>query len=261
MAAGELVSILVHTDVTRYMDFQQIGGSFVYLKGKGVYKAPASQSEAVTSPLLSFLERTKALRLMHYIKQADPDNPATWDGWDLKKMTMAQVFEGYGLGSGPQDMIGHALALWHDESYLQMPAVETFRRVRLYMLSLARFGESPFVYPMYGLGELPQGFARLSAIYGGTYMLKKPVDEILYDSDGKVCGVRSGTETARCKAVVCDPTYAMERVRKVHRIIRIICLLSRLPQFAGEADSMQVILPRRQVDRKNGNNVCVNILI
>lgn len=32
---------------------------------------------------------------------------------------------------------------------------------------------------MYGLGELPQGFARLSAIYGGTYMLDKPIDEIV----------------------------------------------------------------------------------
>jgi len=38
---------------------------------------------------------------------------------------------------------------------------------------------------MYGLGELPQGFARLSAIYGGTYMLDKPIDEIVM-KDGKV---------------------------------------------------------------------------
>ena len=30
-----------------------------------------------------------------------------------------------------------------------------------------------------------QGFARLSAIYGGTYMLDKPIDEIVYEG-GKV---------------------------------------------------------------------------
>jgi RAB protein geranylgeranyltransferase component A len=28
------------------------------------------------------------------------------------------------------------------------------------------------------LGELPQGFARLAAIYGGTYMLNKPIEEV-----------------------------------------------------------------------------------
>lgn len=51
---------------------------------------------------------------------------------------------------------------------------------------------------MYGLGELPQGFARLSAIYGGTYMLDKPIDEIVM-KDGKVsvafCCI-SGTKLA-----------------------------------------------------------------
>ena len=67
---------------------------------------------------------------------------------------------------------------------------------------------------MYGLGELPQGFARLSAIYGGTYMLDKPIDEIVYEN-GKVVGVKSGGEMARCKQLYCDPTYVADRVEKV----------------------------------------------
>jgi Rab GDP dissociation inhibitor len=70
---------------------------------------------------------------------------------------------------------------------------------------------------MYGLGELPQGFARLSAIYGGTYMLDKQIDEIVYEN-GKVVGVRSGSEVARCKQVYCDPTYVPDRVEKVCNI-------------------------------------------
>ena len=35
--------------------------------------------------------------------------------------------------------------------------------------------------------------SRLSAIYGGTYMLDKPVEEIVYE-DGKVAGVKSQGE-------------------------------------------------------------------
>ena len=65
------------------------------------------------------------------------------------------------------------------------PAIVTIRRIKLYSDSLARYGKSPYLYPMYGLGELPQGFARLSAIYGGTYMLDKPIDEIVLEN-GKV---------------------------------------------------------------------------
>jgi Rab GDP dissociation inhibitor len=46
--------------------------------------------------------------------------------------------------------------------------------IKLYSESLARFNTgSPYIYPLYGLGELPQAFARLSAVYGGTYMLNK----------------------------------------------------------------------------------------
>merc|ERR1711988_1525379 len=55
-------------------------------------------------------------------------------------------------------------------------------------------------------GELPQAFARLSAIYGGTYMLDKPIDEVVYE-DGKVTGVRSGDDVAKSKIVIGSPSY------------------------------------------------------
>jgi len=45
-------------------------------------------------------------------------------------------------------------------SYLRKPAEETIMRCKLYSESLARYGKSPYLYPLYGLGELPQGFAR-----------------------------------------------------------------------------------------------------
>jgi len=71
---------------------------------------------------------------------------------------------------------------------------------------------------LYGLGELPQGFARLSAIYGGTYMLDKPIDEIVYDENGQVCGVTSQGETARTKMVIGDPSYFPDKVKKVGQV-------------------------------------------
>lgn len=45
-------------------------------------------------------------------------------------------------------------------SYLDQPCVDTINRIKLYSESLARYGKSPYLYPLYGLGELPQGFAR-----------------------------------------------------------------------------------------------------
>lgn len=58
---------------------------------------------------------------------------------------------------------------------------------------------------------------RLSAIYGGTYMLDKPCEEIVME-DGKVAGVKSHGEVAKCKMVICDPTYVPERTKKIGQV-------------------------------------------
>ena len=68
---------------------------------------------------------------------------------------------------------------------------ETMERIKLYMYSVSRYGRSPFIYPVYGLGGLPEGFSRLCAVNGGTYMLNAPVDSFVLDEKGKVCGVKT----------------------------------------------------------------------
>lgn len=45
-----------------------------------------------------------------------------------------------------------------------------------------------------------QAFARLSAVYGGTYMLAKPDVEVVFE-DGVAVGVSSEGETAKAKLV------------------------------------------------------------
>ena len=121
------------------------------------------------------------------------------------------------------------MALHLDDSYLDRPALETVKAIQLYVYSLERYGKSPYIYPIYGLGGtshppthpsthphvsstissahlptypptarsnhhllhppthpptlslgLPEGFSRLCAINGGTFMLDHSVDEILY---------------------------------------------------------------------------------
>ena len=129
---------------------------------------------------------------------------------------------------------------------------------------MARYGKSPYIYPLYGLGELPQSFARLSAIYGGTYMLDKKIDEIVTDADGKFIGVRSGDETVKAKQVIGDPSYfgagqttegGKVRVVEEGKVVRAICILKHPIPGTEESDSVQIIIPQNQVQRKNGNSL------
>lgn len=46
--AGQLVKLLIHTGVTRYLEFKSIEGSYVYKGGK-IFKVPADEKEALAS--------------------------------------------------------------------------------------------------------------------------------------------------------------------------------------------------------------------
>jgi len=79
---------------------------------------------------------------------------------NLDTLPTSEVFKYFGLSDDTIDFVGHALALHRDDEYINKPARETIERIRLYVDSLARYQKSPYIYPLYGLGELPQAFAR-----------------------------------------------------------------------------------------------------
>ena len=122
---------------------------------------------------------------------------------------MAEVFKKYGISDSTQDFLGHAVALYTDDSYVDKNCKPSIEKMQLYTESIGRYGDSPFLYPIYGLGGLPEAFSRLCAIHGGTYMLNTNIDEILFEN-GKVTGVRSGENFAKAPIVICDPSYTTE---------------------------------------------------
>ncbi|XP_074281292.1 guanosine nucleotide diphosphate dissociation inhibitor 2-like [Silene latifolia] len=251
MANGALVRVLIHTDVTKYLSFKAVDGSYVFNKGK-THKVPATDMEALKSPLMGLFEKRRARKFFLYVQEYKEADPKTHDGLDLTRVTTKELIAKYGLDDNTIDFIGHALALQTDDRYLNEPALETVKRMKLYAESLARFqGGSPYIYPLYGLGELPQAFARLSAVYGGTYMLNKPDCKVEFDDEGKVIGVTSEGETAKCKKVVCDPSYLSNKVRKVGKVARAIAIMSHPIPNTGDSHSVQIILPQKQLGRKS----------
>jgi len=175
---------------------------------------------------------------------------------DLNKVPFSAVIKKFDLAVNTVDFIWHAVALYTSDAFITRPAIETIDKIKLYMDSIGRYGDSPFIYPIYGLGGIPEGFSRMCAIFGGTFMLNKDIDKILYDETGKVCGVQSGTEIAKTKMVICNPTYAIncglkQKVSSAGRVIRCICIMDHPIPGTKDIPSIQIIIPQRQVHRKS----------
>ncbi|TYK06897.1 guanosine nucleotide diphosphate dissociation inhibitor [Cucumis melo var. makuwa] len=224
MANGGLVRVLIHTDVTKYLHFKAVDGSFVYNKGK-IYKVPATDVEALKSPLMGLFEKRRARKFFIYVQDYEESDPKSHEGLDLSKVTARELITKYGLEDDTIDFIGHALALHFDDSYLNGPALDFVKRMK--------------------------AFARLSAVYGGTYMLNKPECKVEFDGDGKAYGVTSEGETAKCKKVVCDPSYLPDKVKKVGKVARAVCIMSHPIPDTNDSHSAQVILPQKQLGRKS----------
>jgi len=252
MADGKLIKTLIHTDVVKYLEFKACDGSYVYKQGK-IHRAPASDMEALRSPLMSFFEKRRAVKFFKYVQNYDEADPTTFQGRDLRRMSMRQFYAEFSLSEDTQEFIGHAIAMHTDDAYLDQAALPTVKKVKLYHDSLYRFAgmKAPFIYPLYGLGELPQSFARLSAVYGGVYMLNKPGCEVVFGEDGKACGVTSEGETARCKFVVGDASYFPGKTKTRRQIARAICIMDHPIPGTVDAHSVQIIIPQKQVGRRS----------
>jgi len=249
MGNGLLVKTLVHTGVHKYLEFKAVDGSYVVKAGKP-YKVPASDMDALKSSLMGMFEKRRARLFFIYVQNYADNDPSTHKGYNLDVTTSRELFTAFGLEANTVDFIGHALALNTDDGYLDRPARKMVMAVKLYNESLMRFDTgSPYLYPLYGLGELPQGFARLSAVYGGTYMLAKTDAEVAYDETGKAIGVTSEGETARSKFVIGDPSYFPGKTKRVGQVVRAVCILSHPIPDVGESHSVQIILPQKQTGR------------
>uniref|UniRef100_A0A8C5Y453 Rab GDP dissociation inhibitor n=1 Tax=Microcebus murinus TaxID=30608 RepID=A0A8C5Y453_MICMU len=140
MANGQLVKMLLYTEVTCYLDFKVIEGSFVYKGGK-IYKAPSTEAEALASSLMGLFRK-----FLVYVANFDEKDTRTFEGIDPKKTTMHDVYKKFDLGQDVIDFTGHALALYRTDDYLDQPCCETINRIKLYSESLTTCDDIKDIY-------------------------------------------------------------------------------------------------------------------
>jgi Rab GDP dissociation inhibitor len=252
MSCGNLVKILLRTKVTAYLGFKVVDGSFV-MKGQGkgkpgkLAKVPSTGAEALKTPLVGMIQKFQLRAFFSFLGKVTEETPVV-DKVDTRTATMAEVYKKFSLDDNSQSFIGHAMALQDSEAYLDQPALPTILACRLYGFSVERHGSSPYLYPIYGLGGLPEGFSRLCAVHGGTFMLNQDIDEVIFDETGQAVGVRAGDQAAAAPVIIGEASYfPKEKVSQVGTVVRSICFLKHPIRDTNDANSAQIIIPASQV--------------
>lgn len=101
---------------------------------------PATASEALNTPLLSLMQKMKYRSFLTNLASVEiPGEDGVPADKDVPLMhkTMRQLFKEYGLDENCQDFTGHAMALRLNDDYLDEPALETVKALKLFNLSFS----------------------------------------------------------------------------------------------------------------------------
>eukprot|EP01031_Cornospumella_fuschlensis_P040052 gene40052-48797_t len=206
--AGEMTTALLSSGVSKYLEFKEVDAMFFAEERDGgadlrrlpmtkaeVFRAPASElPPADKRSLMKLLqsagdwaqgeeasvlnERELALgRALHRPQnKGRADEAAQLSQVAAPAQPFKQLLDHFKLSERLQQRVQFGLCL--DPGARAYGAQEGLRALSLHLSSLNKFSSSPLLQPLYSANELVQGFCRGGAVWGGTYMLRCPVQAV-----------------------------------------------------------------------------------
>lgn len=190
MAAGEMVDLLVKTNVGHYIDFRALDALYMEFGGvDGLQPVPGSRADVFQNEFISILEKRL---LMRFVKKcydnSEDDLNGNLEESDCKRNSSNAASSLHSfkeemlemrLTEKLQQFLSHSIAFCSGREQLDR-AEDGMSAVRNFQRSMVRFGtKTPFLYPNYGSGELAQAFCRLCAVHGGVYVLRRGVKALV----------------------------------------------------------------------------------
>lgn len=180
-ARGELVELLISSNISRYAEFRSVSRVATFMDGK-LTQVPCSRADVFANKTVSLVEKRMLMKLLTSCMRQGADSPE-FNGFQDK--TFLEYLNTKSLTPIVQHYIVQAIAMATEKTSCR----DGVNRTKHFLNSLGRYGNTPFLWPMYGSGELPQCFCRLCAVFGGVYCLKRQLDGVVIDND-------------KCKAII-----------------------------------------------------------
>ncbi|CAK9856022.1 unnamed protein product [Sphagnum jensenii] len=204
--AGPLIDSLLRLQAEHHVKFTAVESSYIW-RDHVLAAVPASRAEIFQDRSLSLPDKRFLMRFFKLVTDyAESPNGtvAELSTSDLER-PFVEILQRQNLPPYIRDIILYAIALAdQDQEQDQeqasdarrvLRAKEGFATLALYLASGSRFptAPGPFLYPMYGQGDLTQAFCRCAAVCGALQILRMQVSGFLIDKETKEY---KGIETA-----------------------------------------------------------------
>ncbi|KAF4529248.1 hypothetical protein B566_EDAN017706 [Ephemera danica] len=203
-ARGELVDLLISSNIARYTEFRNVSRVVTWAEGQ-LTSVPCSRADVFATQNISVVEKRMLMGLLTECTEYE-NNP------DKLKEHENQTFLDYLKSKNLTDNLIHYVLYAIAMSTESTPCPEGMTRTQKFLQSLGRYGNTPFLWPMYGSGEIPQAFCRLCAVFGGLYHLKRGAEGLVVGGDDVLHSIVSNGEQLRTNFLVMGLDYAPEKM-------------------------------------------------
>ncbi|KAK7143882.1 hypothetical protein R3I93_014901 [Phoxinus phoxinus] len=239
---GALVDLLIKSNVSRYAEFKNISRILTCRNGK-VEQVPCSRADVFASKQLTVVEKRMLMKFLTFCLDFE-QHPEEYQ--DYSEKPFSEFLKSKKLTENLQDFILHSIAMVTQQTLTE----EGLKATQHFLRCLGRYGNTPFLFPLYGLGEIPQCFCRMCAVFGGIYCLRHSVQCLVVDKGSNKVKAVIDTRGQKigCSHFVVEDSYIRDEQRQstaYRQISRAVLITDRsvLPSESDQQISLVTIPP------------------
>ncbi|XP_008576150.1 PREDICTED: rab proteins geranylgeranyltransferase component A 1 [Galeopterus variegatus] len=181
---GLLIDLLIKSNVSRYAEFKNVTRILAFREGR-VEQVPCSRADVFNSKQLTMVEKRMLMKFLTFCMEYE-EHPDDYKAYE--EMTFSEYLKTQKLTPNLQYFVLHSIAMISETA---SSTIDGLKATQNFLRCLGRYGNTPFLFPLYGQGELPQCFCRMCAVFGGIYCLRHLVQCLVVDK-----------ESGKCKAII-----------------------------------------------------------
>ncbi|XP_032612112.1 rab proteins geranylgeranyltransferase component A 1 [Hylobates moloch] len=177
---GLLIDLLIKSNVSRYAEFKNITRILAFREGR-VEQVPCSRADVFNSKQLTMVEKRMLMKFLTFCMEYEK-YPDEYKGYE--EITFYEYLKTQKLTPNLQYIVLHSIAMTSETA---SSTIDGLKATKNFLHCLGRYGNTPFLFPLYGQGELPQCFCRMCAVFGGIYCLRHSVQCLVVDKESRKC--------------------------------------------------------------------------